>query len=79
MLLAPAVALLLLLGSSLAESLALHAAAPAVDLTTVFTSGEKDERGFAINSFRIPGFTVANTHIFSSHRPNCVQCKWGST
>ena len=63
MLLAPAVALLLLLGSSLAESLALHAAAPAVDLTTVFTSGEKDERGFAINSFRIPGFTVANTTL----------------
>ena len=30
------------------------------DLTAVFTSGEKDERGFAINSFRIPGFVAAN-------------------
>ena len=29
------------------------------DLTAVFTSGEKDERGFAINSFRIPGFLSA--------------------
>jgi sialidase-1 len=38
-------------------------ATAAVDFTPVFTAGEQDESGFAINSFRIPGFVVANTTL----------------
>ena len=39
-----------------------HSAAP-IDFTAVFTAGEKDEHNFAVNSFRIPGFVVANTTL----------------
>ena len=54
-----------LMSGSLLSVLLAGTAAPPVGhappaLTTVFTAGEKDESGFAINSFRIPGFVVAN-------------------
>jgi hypothetical protein len=37
-----------------------------INFTAVFTAGEEDETGFAINSFRIPGFVVANTTLIAA-------------
>ena len=37
-----------------------------INFTAVFTAGEQDETGFAVNSFRIPGFVVANSTLVAT-------------
>jgi hypothetical protein len=37
-----------------------------INYTAVFTAGEKDETGFAVNSFRIPGFVVAKSTLVAA-------------
>ena len=35
------------------------------ELVTVFRAGERNESGFSINTFRIPGFVVANDTLIA--------------